>query len=115
MKVRNSASPNHPSAFSWIGERIEKDDLDVEEDEEHRRQVEADGEAPVLRRRPAETPDSNGSMPLLDARRRPRREEECEGDHRCGDRGREEAVDEKRQPVGEHELPFPSGGVPRET
>ena len=31
-------------------ERIEKDDLDVEEDEQHRRQVEADGEALRSRR-----------------------------------------------------------------
>src|SRR4029079_1282402 len=30
------------------GERVEKDDLDVEQDEEHRRQVEADGEALAL-------------------------------------------------------------------
>jgi hypothetical protein len=32
------------------GERIQEDDLDVEDDEEHRRQVEADREAAVHRR-----------------------------------------------------------------
>ena len=42
------------------GERIQEDDLDVEEDEEHRRQVEADREALLSSGGPVETPDSNG-------------------------------------------------------
>ena len=50
MKKPNSAKPNHPSACSHERERVEEDDLDVEDDEEHRRQVEADREA-LLRRR----------------------------------------------------------------
>ena len=43
-------------------ERVQEHDLDVEEDEEDRRQVDADGEAPLPPGGTSETPDSNGSI-----------------------------------------------------
>ena len=43
-----STSAKTPNASSWSGHRVEEDDLDVEQDEEHRDQVEADPEAEVL-------------------------------------------------------------------
>ena len=61
-KVRNSTRPNQPSAFELDRERVEEDDLDVEQDEQHRGEVEADREAPSLRGGPRQTPDSNGSI-----------------------------------------------------
>ena len=59
-KTRNSTNPNHAELVEDHGERIQEDDLDVEEDEEHRRQVEADREALLAAAGRAETPDSNG-------------------------------------------------------
>ena len=50
MKKRNSMNPNQAELVEDHRERIEKHDLDVEDDEEHRRQVEADREALLLRR-----------------------------------------------------------------
>ena len=60
MKARNSIKPEPAERVELDRERIQKDDLDVEEDEEHRGEVEADREALVLGGGPAETPDSNG-------------------------------------------------------
>jgi hypothetical protein len=65
-KTRNSKNPNHASSWRITASGIEKDDLDVEEDEEHRRQVEADREALLRGGRP-ETPDSNGIVRARDA------------------------------------------------
>src|SRR5262249_37560332 len=89
-------------------QRIEKDDLDVEEDEQHRGEVEADGEAARLARRPGRDAGLERQQLLPDPRAGPRCEEEREGEHGRRDGGGEEGVDEKRQPVGEHALPFPS-------
>ena len=55
------------------GERVEEDDLDVEEDEEHRREVEADGEALPLRR-PLRDAGLERGRPGAHAALRPRRE-----------------------------------------
>ena len=70
MNVRNSTSPNQPSAFELDRERVEEHDLDVEEDEQHRREVEADREAPVLARRPLGDAGLERHQPLLRPRRR---------------------------------------------
>src|ERR1043165_6059173 len=43
--------PEHPQGVEGDGPGVEKDDLDVEDDEEHRRQVVLDGEAPATGRR----------------------------------------------------------------
>src|SRR5581483_11610363 len=90
------------------GERIEKDDLDVEDDEQHRGEVEAHVEALRLHR------------PLRDARlerhrararppRRPLRELEGHDEHRARNSEREDPVDEEWQPAVEHvaRLPLP--------
>ena len=61
MKNESSQNANQPRALQHDGERIQEDDLDVEDDEEHRGQVEADREA-LCDGGPVETPDSNGSM-----------------------------------------------------
>ena len=48
MKTIVSTSAKVPNACSWTATGIEEDDLDVEQDEEHRDQVEADPEAEAL-------------------------------------------------------------------
>ena len=49
-RTRSSrTSANVPNVFSCTRDRVEEDHLDVEEDEQHRDQVEADPEAEVLR------------------------------------------------------------------
>ena len=50
---------------------------------------------------------------LLRARGRPRREDKRADDHRRRDRRREEGVDEKRKPVGQHAFLDPCRGRPR--
>ena len=64
-KKPSSASANAPDRVEHHGERVEEDDLDVEDDEEHRRQVEADREA--LLRRPGR--DAGLERDRLGARR----------------------------------------------
>src|SRR5262249_45157982 len=92
------------------GQRVEEDDLDVEEDEEHRRQVEVHREAlrarRSLRNARLERDTAGAHAPCG-----PLREEEAGGDHRRRDRQREQPVDQKRQPVVEHDSP-PSGIPP---
>src|SRR5690606_1842337 len=76
-------------------------DLDVEEDEQHRGQVEADGEAlPAHRPRGDARLERDGAV--ADHPPRPLREREARGDHRRRDRQREEAVDQEGEPVVEH-------------
>src|SRR5207253_2688330 len=82
-------------------ERVEEDDLDVEDDEEHRGQVEADREALRLRR-PLRDARLEGEHACARAPRRPLRERERHHDHRRRDREAEEAVDQKGKPVAEH-------------
>ena len=61
--MRNSTSPNQRECLELHRERVQEHDLDVEQDEQHRREVEADGEAPLhAREHRCETPDSNGSI-----------------------------------------------------
>ena len=48
MKTIVSTSANVPNAFELDGHREQEDDLDVEQDEQHRDEVEADPEAEVL-------------------------------------------------------------------
>ena len=48
MKTMVSTSAKVPNAFELDRHRVEEDDLDVEEDEQHRDQVEADPEAEAL-------------------------------------------------------------------
>src|SRR5262249_1353159 len=91
------------------GERVEEHDLDVEEDEEHRRQVEVDGEA-LRGRRPLRDARLERDPACAYAARRPLREDEAGGDHRRRDRQSEQPVDQKRQPVVEHN--FSSPGIP---
>ena len=55
MKKPNSASAKLPSCVQPERDRVEEDDLDVEDDEEHRRQVEADREALLFRRADRDT------------------------------------------------------------
>ena len=50
MKKPNSATANQPTRLQNDRHRVKEDDLDVEDDEEHRREVEADGEALLGRR-----------------------------------------------------------------
>src|SRR5262249_54874975 len=71
------------------GERVEEDDLDVEEDEQHRRQVEVDGEA-LRTRRPLRNARLERDTAGAHAPCRPLREEEAGGDHRRRDRQREQ-------------------------
>src|SRR4029077_20069384 len=82
------------------------DDLDVEDDEEHRRQVEADREA-LTGGRPGRDArlerDHPGACPGL----RPGAEDEGHADHRERDREREQPVHQERQPAVEH-APLPS-------
>ena len=65
MKNPNSASANVPTCVEDDGDRVEEDDLDVEDDEEHRRQVEAHREALLLAagrsRRPTRTASAGPS------------------------------------------------------
>ena len=56
MKNRSSTKPNQPSWWRIDRERIQEDDLDVEDDEEHRREVEADREALLLAAGPSRRP-----------------------------------------------------------
>jgi hypothetical protein len=49
MKTISSTRAKTPNALSWSATGKEEDDFDVEEDEEHRDQVEADPEAEALR------------------------------------------------------------------
>ena len=44
-KEANSTSPNSAELAEHNGERVEEDDLDVEDDEDHRHQVKAHREA----------------------------------------------------------------------
>src|SRR5207249_6007384 len=83
------------------GQRVEEDDLDVEEDEEHRRQVEVDGEA-LRAWRPLRDTGLERDPPRTHPARRSLREDEAEDDHRRRDRKCEQPVDRKRQPVVEH-------------
>src|SRR5207249_2214958 len=81
-------------------ERIEKDDLDIEENEEHRRQVEVDVEALLLRHSLGDAGlerDRAGAHAAV----RSLREDEAPDHHRCRDHQGEEPVDRKRQPVVE--------------
>src|SRR5204863_1214397 len=82
--------------------------LDVEDDEEHRRQVEADREPLLLRRSRRHAGlerDHAGARPGL----RAGREDERERDHRQRDRECEQPVDQERQPAVEHaRFPPPS-------
>ena len=82
--VRNSKNPNQRELVQDHGERIEKDDLDVEEDEEHRGQVEADGEALPLRR-PLRDAGLERDRPGAHAPVRPLGEDEAADHHRCRD------------------------------
>src|SRR5215510_14055190 len=81
--------------------RIQEDDLDVEDDEEHRRQVEADGEALAARwaGRDARL-ERDPARPR--ATLRAGCEDEREDDHRDRNQCCEQRVDEERQPVVEH-------------
>src|SRR5439155_25502450 len=83
------------------GQRVEEDDLDVEEDEEHRCQVEVDGEA-LRARRSLRDAGLERDPPLAHPSRGSLREDEAEDDHRRRDRKCEQPVDRKRQPVVEH-------------
>src|SRR5215211_5945408 len=87
-------------------QRIQEDDLDVEEDEQHRREVEADREASRLRSaaRDARLEGDRARAPPLP---RPLGEHERHRDHRRRNQEREGSVDEKRQPVLEHVLTSP--------
>src|SRR5206468_1485952 len=91
------------------GERIQEDDLDVEEDEQHRREVEADREAPGVRRS-ARDAGLERHRPRAQSARRPLREHEAHQHHRRRDQDREGSVEEERKPVVEHLEP-PAGGT----
>src|SRR5262249_39825454 len=85
-------------------ERIQKHDLDVEDDEEHRYQVEADREALPARgagRDAGLERDPTSSCTAL----RSGRQDERPHDHRGRNRGREYRVDQERQPVVEQAFP----------
>src|SRR6185312_15601796 len=75
-----------------------------EEDEEHRREVEADGEA-LLRRRSRRHTGLERDDACTGAPAGPRREREAAVEHREGDDQREEPVDRERQPVVEQGAP----------
>src|SRR3954451_16412662 len=90
-------------------ERVEKHDLDVEDDEQHRRQVEADREA-LLARRAGGDARLERDRPGPHAPVRTRREGEREPHHGCGNDQREERIDQERQPVVEHAPPLRADG-----
>src|SRR5205807_1710197 len=90
-------------------ERIQEDDLDVEDDEEHRRQVEADREA-LLARRPGGDAGLERDRPRADAAVWAGRQGERREDHRSGNQQSECSVDQERQPVVEHRF-LPSGAA----
>src|SRR5688572_30482110 len=92
-------------------ERVEEDDLDVEEDEEHRRQVEADREA-LLFRRPLRDAGLEGQEARLDPPLRSGGEEERERDHRGRDRSCQQRVDQEGKVVPEHQRVAKRSKVP---
>src|SRR5581483_4956863 len=77
-----------------------KHDLDVEEDEEHRGEIEADGKA-LLRHRAGRDAGFEGNRPRAHPPLRPRRESEARHDHRGRDDQSEKPIDRKREPVVE--------------
>jgi hypothetical protein len=82
-------------------ERIQEHDLDVEDDEEHRREVEADREALNSGRAGRDAGLKRELAPAY-MLMRARRKDEGEPHHRCGNDQRENRVDQERQPVIEH-------------